>query len=159
MSEALRIAVVAEGYTDLEMLKPAIEAMLEGRPFVLTPLQPETSAAFVNDGNAGELGGGWVGVCGWCVQSKKLSSGDVQHDPLFRANDLLIIHLDADVAHERHQNAPRELETTLIGHIPCNSPCPPVDASINPLRTAIQTWLGPSQLPDKVVLCIPSGVM
>lgn len=159
MSEPLRIAVVAEGCTDLEILKPVIEAMLKGKSFILTPLQPETSAAFVNDGNAGKLGGGWVGVCRWCVQSSKLTNGNVQNDPLFWANDLLIIHLGADVAHKQPQDAPRELELTLIGRIPCNSPCPPVEASIIPLRAAIQHWLDQAQLSNKVVMCIPSKSM
>jgi hypothetical protein len=46
MSDTLKIALVAEGITDYEVLNAAIESMLNGRSFDLKLLQPEGSNAF-----------------------------------------------------------------------------------------------------------------
>lgn len=56
MSE-LRIALVAEGPTDYEVIHAALRAVLP-RSFVMTPLQPE--------GNRPVMGNGWGGVLKWC---------------------------------------------------------------------------------------------
>ncbi|MFI5379535.1 MAG: hypothetical protein ACHRHE_09575 [Tepidisphaerales bacterium] len=41
MSKPVRIALVAEGITDCEVLMAAVESMLGSRSFILTLLQPE----------------------------------------------------------------------------------------------------------------------
>ena len=46
MSSTVRIAVVAEGVTDYEVLRAAIESMLNGHSFDMKLLQPEGSVAF-----------------------------------------------------------------------------------------------------------------
>ena len=93
MSDPLRIALVAEGPTDGVVIEAALKAILGERPFVLTQLQPEGSLAF------GALGAGWVGVYRWSRQSSGRGKGRLQNDALlFQTYDLLILHLDADVA-------------------------------------------------------------
>jgi hypothetical protein len=57
MSRTVRIALVAEGVTDYEVLKAAIESMLNGQSFDMKLLQPEGSVAFTGAGSAGALGG------------------------------------------------------------------------------------------------------
>lgn len=69
MSSTIRIALVAEGVTDYEVLNAAIESMLNGQSFDMKLLQPEGSVAFTGAGSAGALGGGWKGVYKWCLQA------------------------------------------------------------------------------------------
>ncbi len=66
MSNSMRIALVAEGVTDYEVIKAAIESMLDGRSFDIKLLQPEESVAFAGAGEAGPFGGGWTGSTSRC---------------------------------------------------------------------------------------------
>jgi hypothetical protein len=60
---------------------------------MLTQLQPEGPVSF------GTIGSGWVGVYRWCHQSAERGAGRLSGDQLlFRNYDMLILHLDADVA-------------------------------------------------------------
>lgn len=54
MSNPLRIALVAEGTTEFEVIQAALQAILSPRSFVLTKLQPEETKP--------EMGTGWGGV-------------------------------------------------------------------------------------------------
>lgn len=155
MSNTLRIALIAEGVTDYEVLDAVIEAMLNGRSYILTLLQPESSVAFIGGGNAGHFGGGWKGVYRWCVQAVLRSGGKLSDDPLFLGQDLLLIHLDADVASEDpvHNEFPI---TELAGVLPCERPCPPPNATTNSLRNVMLSWIGEIQTPPNTVLCTPS---
>lgn len=152
MSDILRIALVAEGITDYTMLRGAIESMLGGRSFDLKLLQPEGSVAFTGGGNAGPLGGGWKGVCQWCRQAADRGDGRLNEDVLFLHYDLLVLHLDADVANESPAGDDPELRSAL----PCAQPCPPASASTNPLRTVLLAWAGETSTPPRTVLCTPS---
>lgn len=100
MSEPIRIALVAEGVTDFVFLEAVLRAMLPPeRTFDFKLLQPEESAAFSSGGHAGAFGGGWRGVYKWCHQQVVSFEGLRDH-PLLLNYDLLMIHLDADVASE-----------------------------------------------------------
>ena len=146
MSDPVKIALVSEGITDYVVLKTAIESMLNGRSFILTSLQPEGSVAFTRAGDAGPLGGGWKGVHKWCLQSSVRGGGSLSGDPFFIAHDLLILHLDADVARE---NSPNE-------HLPCEQPCPPPSATTDRLHAVMLSWLGETETPPQTILCTPS---
>ena len=153
MSDTLRIALVAEGITDYEVLNAAIESMLGGRSFVLTLLQPEDSVAFSGGGNAGSFGGGWKGMYRWCLQAKLRSGGKLSGDPLFLGYDLLLLHLDADVAGE---DPAVSLAPELVGVLPCEQSCPPPSATTDALRKVILSWVGEAKTPPQTVLCTPS---
>lgn len=153
MSDTLRIALVAEGITDYEVLNAAIESMLGGRSFVLALLQPEGSIAFSGGGNAGSFGGGWKGVYRWCLQATLRSGGKLSGDPLFLGYDLLLLHLDADVAGEDPADS---LAPELVGVLPCEQSCPPPSATTDALRKVILSWVGEAKTPPKTVLCTPS---
>lgn len=56
MSNPLRIALVAEGTTEFEVIQAALQAILSPRSFVLTKLQPEETKP--------EMGTGWGGKTG-----------------------------------------------------------------------------------------------
>lgn len=156
MSDTLRIALVAEGVTDYEFLNAAIESMLNGRSFVLTLLQPEGSIAFTGGGNAGSFGGGWKGMYRWCIQAVQRSGGKLSDDPLFLGQDLLLLHLDADVAGEDPSNSTIDPVQELAGMLPCEQPCPPPTATTDSLRNVMLSWVGEALTPPKTVLCTPS---
>lgn len=152
----LRIALVAEGITDHAVLSAAIESMLNGRSFVLTLLQPEGSIAFTGKGNAGTFGGGWKGVYRWCLQATQRGGGRLSNDPLFLGQDMLLLHLDADVSGEDPSNNTISPIPELAGILPCEQPCPPPSATTDLLRNMMLAWIGETHTPPKTVLCTPS---
>lgn len=147
----LRIGLVAEGKTDQVVIEAALKAILE-RPFILTLLQPETSDPF---GAAGPRGGGWGGVYRWCRQVVAMHC-PVAENPDLAKFDLILIHVDADVAGMHYADANiRDGRTDL----PCELPCPPVVDTVNALRAVLSRWLDlPSvgDLPGKWLFCNPS---
>ena len=156
MSKTVRIGLVAEGITDYEVLRGAIESMLGGRSFDLKLLQPEESIAFTGGGDAGYLGGGWKGVYKWCIQAVLRGGGRLSGDPLFIGYDLLVLHLDADVANEDPANQLFAPIPELAGVLPCAQNCPPPYATTNLLRKVLLSWVGENQIPLQTVLCTPS---
>jgi hypothetical protein len=150
MSDPLRIALVAEGPTDGVVIESALKSMLEGRPFVLKQIFPEGSTSF------GELGTGWVGVYRWCRQSSRRGNGALSNDKLvFQNFDLLILHVDADVAGFDYADGairPEERD----GVLPCLRPCPPPTDTTNALRPVLLSWCGETQTPARTVICMPS---
>lgn len=156
MSDTLRIALVAEGVTDYEVLAAAVESMLDGLSFDMKLLQPEGSIAFSGRGDAGPLGGGWKGVYRWCLQAAQRGDGSLSGDPLFLGYDLLLIHLDADVAGEDPANSRVDPIPELARALPCERPCPPPGATTDALRRLLLAWLGETLKPPRTVLCTPS---
>jgi hypothetical protein len=156
MSSTLRIALVSEGITDFSVLKAVIESMLSGRSFDLKLLQPEESVAFTGGGSAGLLGGGWKGVYKWCRQAASRGGVSLSDDPLFINYDLLVLHLDADVAAEDPANHRLDPISDLAGHLPCERPCPPAASTTDPLRITMLSWVGETAVPPRTVLCTPS---
>lgn len=156
MSKTVRIALVSEGVTDYAVLRGAIESMLDGRSFDLKLLQPEGSVAFTAAGDAGPLGGGWKGVYKWCLQAAQRGGGSLSGDPLFIGYDLLVLHLDADVADEDPANQLFDPLPELNGVLPCAHDCPPPSATTEPLREVLLSWAGETQTPPQTVLCTPS---
>ncbi len=150
MSEPLRVAVVAEGPTDGIVIRAALAAILPDRPFVPVQLQPEGSLAF------GSTGGGWSGVYRWCKQAVRRGSGRLSGDLLTLGRfDIVVIHLDADVAGKTYRSAnlaPETGDRTL----PCEVPCPPAASTCDALRAVLLSWCGESTTPARVVLCVPS---
>ena len=152
MSDPLRIALVAEGPTDEVVIQSALRSILNGRPFVLNQIFPATSAAF------DEMGTGWVGVYRWCHQSAERGGGSLSGDQLiFGAGnyDLLVLHLDADVAgFDYADGALNPLPTD--GVLPCDRPCPPPSATTDELRSVLLSWCGEGTTPPRTVICMPS---
>ncbi|WP_096703649.1 hypothetical protein [Magnetospirillum sp. 15-1] len=146
----LRIAIVAEGPTDQVVIEAALKAILN-RPFIPTPLQPESTRP--------DMGGGWGGVLKWCLEFRR-SFGSVARDPLLDQFDMVIIHVDADVAGKSYADYGPNLELLAVKEalppLPCQQPCPPPAASVMALRTVLMGWLGMANLDGKMVFCIPS---
>ena len=156
MSDTVRVALVSEGITDFVVVSAAVDSMLNGRSFDLKLLQPEQSVAFMSSGDAGPLGGGWKGVYKWCRQAALRNGGQLRGDPLFLGYDLLILHLDADVASEDPANSPVDPLPELAGILPCAGACPPASATTDALRGVLLSWAGESSVPGRTVFCTPS---
>jgi len=150
MSEALRVALVAEGPTDKVVLQSALTSMLAGRSFILRQLHPEESLPF------GPIGTGWVGVYKWCRSAVARTGGQLRNDILYHTYDILVLQLDADVAEKTYASGNIQESAQ---DLPCAMPCPPPAASTNPLRNVLLRWAGETSVPPKTVLCTPSKSM
>ncbi|MBL9154087.1 MAG: hypothetical protein JNK37_16460 [Verrucomicrobiales bacterium] len=153
MSEPLRIALVAEGYTDKVVIEAAISSLIGERSYILRLLQPEESLPFDCSHPYTGTGRGWGGVYLWCLDSRQRGDGRVAGDPLFLAYDILIIHLDADVADKRYSDYGFDDPSE---DLPCDCPCPPASATTGNLRMVLVRWMGEIEIPPKTVVCTPS---
>ena len=152
MSDPLRIAAAVEGPTDTIVLRAILRAVLQ-TDFDFQTLQPEGSAVFGSSPSSG-TGVGWVGVHRWSRQSACEGGGSVSGSSALSHHDVLIVHVDADVAGKTYasggiRDAPRD-------DLPCEAPCPPPDNTTNALRSVILDWLGEHERPSRIVLCTPS---
>ena len=154
MSE-LRIAIAAEGRTDFEIITAALDAILSSRSRTFRPLllQPEEKIPRRRNG--------WAGVANWCADVSRRHIGDFDKDPFFNDYDIVIIHVDADVAtkHYSEENAFFDKKAVDLGWevLPCDKPpCPPPTASCAQLADCVRSWLAGRALSGKLVLCIPA---
>jgi len=143
MSE-LQIALVCEGPTDRLVIEAVLLHFLPA-PFQLTSLQPDSSETF------GPSGTGWTGVYQWCRQ--------LEQTPLLRSFDLLILHLDTDVAHKTYASGNILPEPDEL--LPSACECPPAQACAEVLKNVVASWLGkPHQaFPAHWVFCLPAQAM
>lgn len=150
MSE-LRIALVAEGPTDYEVIQAALKAVMPD-PFVLTMLQPEPTQP--------AMGSGWGGVLKWCCAAGQRHGASLGSDPTLAGFDLLVIHLDADVARASYADcgaeAMRMATEKAWGRLPCAAPCPPASDTCANLSAVLASWLAPAVAGAKAVLCLPA---
>jgi hypothetical protein len=150
MSE-LRIALVAEGPTDYEVIQAALKAVLQ-QPFVISQLQPEATQ--------GITGTGWCGVLKWLQAAQQRHQGSLETDPTLVGFDLLIIHLDVDVASKQYADCGILIEDIARnnnwGSLPCAEPCPPISDTVNSLDAVIKSWLGHSTVGNRTLLCLPA---
>ena len=156
MSEPLRVAVAAEGPTDVIVLEAVLESLLADVEFRLNPLQPEGSAAFGATA-CGDTGVGWGGVYGWSRQASDEGDGAVSGSSVFDSHDVLIVHVDADVARKTYVTA--GIIDAPNDDLPCSRPCPPAHDTTNALRAVVLNWLGETSNPPNVVMCTPSMKM
>lgn len=135
-SDTLRVGIVAEGPTDRVVFEQVIAKILS-RPVSITMLQPtDQSLAFSHGGASGF---GWRGVLNWCDELR--GAGGVESSGVLTNLDLLLIHLDGDVARDRE--------------IDCAKPCPPAEDTADALRALLLARVGASQTPPKTLFAIP----
>ncbi len=148
MSDPVRIAAAVEGPTDAIALEAILSAVFPDVELEFQTLQPEGSRAF------GSTGHGWAGVYRWARQAVREGGGAISGCSVLEHHDVLIVQVDADVAHTTYwrasiRDAPRD-------DLPCDRPCPPASATTNALQAVILGWLGEAACPQGVVLCTPS---
>lgn len=153
MSE-LRIAIAAEGRTDFYIIKSALDGILAGLSITFRPtmLQPEITNPKARNG--------WAGVANWCSTISQRHKGEFDDDPFFFGFDVVIIHVDADVASKSysHENQFFEDKAVRLGWnpLPCNEHCPPPTASCARVADCTQSWLAGRRIGGKLVLCLPA---
>ncbi|MEI6652901.1 MAG: hypothetical protein WCL42_10055 [Chlorobiaceae bacterium] len=151
MSDLLRIALVAEGPTDYEIIHAALRAILP-RPFVMTLLQPEATRP--------EMGGGWCGVRKWCHDTRLRCTSVHGADITLTGFDLLVIHLDLDVAALSYADCGTEVESMARDWnwitLPCQQPCPPISATRDHIESALKSWLGGEVPMHRTQYCLPA---
>jgi len=147
VSEPLRVALVAEGPTDRIVIEAAIARMVSPCRIVLRQLQPEETLPF------GRRGTGWGGVYHWCRDAVDRSGGSIRQDVLFENYDLLVLHLDADVANSWYSQAGID---DSAKDLPFFQPCPPASATTDRLRQVLLRWIDETSVPPRTVLCTPS---
>jgi hypothetical protein len=137
VSELPRIAIAAEGPTDLPIIAAALDAVLG--EVTLSFLQPpgDSIDATTPGGHAGEYGGGWKGVRTWCQQAR--ASG--QWAAVLSTHRMVVVHVDADIAGDPE--------------IGVEKPCPPPSDTCDAVRQIVTGWIG-GPLEPKCVLCVPS---
>ena len=145
-----------EGPTDAVVIEAIVHRLLGESDFELQVLQPETSSAFGATAG-GETGLGWPGVFRWCRQASMEGGGSVSSSTVFEHHDVVVVHVDADVASKTYQSA--NIKDPIREDLPCELPCPPASATTRALRDAVLNWLGVQVCPDQLVLCIPSKSM
>lgn len=148
-----RIALVAEGPTDTVVIEAGLKAMLK-RPFVLNVLQPErTNPRAVN---------GWCGVYKWCEAFRAGGAASLEADPKLSQFDMVIVHLDADVAEKNYADCGAltgAIAPIGVLSLPCAQPCPPSVNTVAALEAVLLSWLGIAVVGNKTVLCIPSKAL
>lgn len=144
-----RIALVAEGDTDLVVIEAALKAILQ-RPFVLNLLQPEPSNP--------KLGTGWGGVFKWCREFRQRGADSIESDVTLKDYDLVIVHIDADVADKGYADCGPVVVAAAAGlaALPCALPCPPPDDTVHAMEQVLLSWLGIRAAGARSILCIPS---
>lgn len=144
-----RIALVAEGDTDYVLIHAALKAILQ-RPFLLDQLQPEP--------NKPKLGSGWGGVFKWCQEFRQRGATSIEADPTLSDYDLVIVHIDADVADKSYEDFGQAVvEAAANLHaLPCSLPCPPPSSTVAAMEAVLLSWLGIPATGAKSMFCIPS---
>ncbi|ALG69098.1 hypothetical protein [Beggiatoa leptomitoformis] len=149
----LRIALVAEGPTDYEIIQAALKAILPA-PFVLTRLQPEASPS------RPQMGNGWCGVLKWCREMSKQCSGNIDTEPTLELFDWIILHIDVDVAATQYSDCGANIQQESINlgwqTLPCTKPCPPVVDTVAALQQVVESWLKPASASANTVFCLPA---
>lgn len=133
----LTIGVVAEGPTDYVIIEALIQKFVPGEHNFLL-LQPEGSAT----AGFGTRGGGWPGVQRFC----ELIPSEFGGLQAFMSKttphmDILVIHLDGDVAREKG--------------IACFVEGPDIIQTSENLKEKILGWLKADRSDQQVVFCIP----
>ncbi|KHD10962.1 hypothetical protein PN36_32430 [Candidatus Thiomargarita nelsonii] len=148
-----RIGIVVEGTTDRIVIESALNKILREHTYTLIQLQPEVSDG-LSRGGFGPTGSGWGGVYQWCRQIVNMDMALA--DNLFLQKfDIIIIHLDADVAEKNYSDA--NIKNPIKKDLPCVQACPPVSPTIQALERVVLGWLNlKEQLSHPFVMCIPS---
>ena len=156
MSELTRVAVAVEGPTDEVVIEAIVDTILGGTEFELQVLQPDGSSVF-GTAVGGERGLGWHGVFRWCRDASMEGGGRVSSSAVFANHDLVVVHVDADVAGVTYDSGNISFPPRV--DLPCVQPCPPASATTDALRDVVLNWLGEVDCPNRLVLCIPSKSM
>lgn len=134
---------------DRVLIEAALKAILP-RPFTIAQIQPESTRP--------QFGGGWCGVFRWCRDFAARGYTTLEDDPTLPQFDLIVVHVDADVAEKQYSDGGPALAASAAGilTLPCSQPCPPASNSVDALRQRVLHWLNINASGPRTVFCIPS---
>ncbi|ETR72677.1 MAG: hypothetical protein OMM_07385 [Candidatus Magnetoglobus multicellularis str. Araruama] len=89
-----KIGIVVEGTTDRIIIESALNHIFQDQYYTMIQLQPERN---FQHGGFDSTGAGWGGVYRWCRQVVDMGF-KISENPSLKKFDIIIIHLDADVA-------------------------------------------------------------
>lgn len=144
----MKIGTIVEGPTDRLLLKAIVDEICPGEHEYLDLQPADVGESF------GERGSGWKGVRRFCIDIWQQLSANVADFIIDYQLDLLIIHIDADVAIER--DLQEGLASTVKDLL---QPCPPITLTTAKLREVVAKWLNlerADQLPARIVLAVPA---
>jgi len=146
-----KIGIIVEGTTDRIIIESALNHIFQDQCYTMIQLQPERS---FQHGGFGFTGTGWGGVYRWCRQVVEMGL-EMSENPSLQKFDIIIIHLDADVAEKRYSDA--NILDPIKDDLPCVLPCPPASNTTKNLEQVVINWLKLSgQTFKPLVMCIPS---
>jgi hypothetical protein len=149
MSDVLKVGFIMEGKTDGVYLEAVLEKILNGKSYIPNYIQPEYSNILSSEPKPG----GWGQIYHWCIQAQEQNGGDIFNSYIFDINDIVILHIDGDVSEKTYRDI--NVDET-IPDLPCVEPCPPINNTIKQLERVIYRWLGITELPIKMIFCIPA---
>lgn len=165
MYEPLRIAIVAEGATDMIVIEDIIANLCQDREVVFTTLQPECSQIFEQCG--GPLGTGWAGVCRWIHDIREqVADALLTDNPVWSMFSAVILHLDTDVIDQtyekgrlnhlanRYNDLPYKSASRCTNKVQCVEKCKRPSERTAALRRIICGWMG-NVKPNNLVFCTP----
>ncbi len=159
----MRVGIIAEGSTDIEVIENLVELIYPGCEF--RHIQPDISAVARTTYN------GWKGVWQWCIKESAFFHKELNKIPESKI-DIYIIHLDGDTVREKNLHCvdPENCscqEHHITSAAYCSKSegqCPLkidnvfLDSTIfnkfTFLTTKIQNWLDSSIL-SNVIFCLP----
>jgi hypothetical protein len=135
-----QIYFVTEGVTDQIVLEALIAHWLGDADFLSNRIQPPSSD--YAEPFETQLSQGWRGVLAWC--SAVSESLRVSRDTVLSKADILVVHVDGDVARDNGFSVPA-----------FSADIPPVEALCDHVRRRIAELFG-GDLPANVVVCVPA---
>ena len=142
-----------EGPTDAIAPEAVLSAVFPDAELEFQTLQPEGSVAFGLKLFT-DTGYGWGGVYRLISQAVQEGDGSISGCSVLDYHDLLVVQVDADVAHTTYRSA--NISDATRNDLPCDQECPPASATTNALQAVVLDWLGEDACPEEVVLCTPS---
>ena len=143
----MKIGTIVEGSTDRLLLKAIIDHIYPGQ-HTYHDLQPADRGE-----TFGERGSGWKGVRRFCFDVHQQLNNTLSNFIVDYAFDLLVIHVDADIANE--SDLQDGIDEPIID---VSQSCPPVYPTVIKSRQVIMKWLQveEDQLPPQVIFAIPA---
>ena len=146
MSEC-RVGIIAEGITDIYLIEGILTCAFPARRFVFQQISP--TAGELSTGRKAE-GFGWRSVYQACCE---LAPRLEILNACGKSLDLLVIHLDCDVAGATYQQANIETERQ---NLPCAEPGDSVALAGETLQQVVCDWIGTAEdEASAIAFCLP----
>ena len=146
----LRVGLIAEGKTDLIMMKAIVKQKFPEENIIYTDISPTDAELLQKIPKAG--GFGWKSVYLAC---RDLDTRLEMQEAAGLKFDLLMIHLDADVAQSNYSVANIEADDDISEELPCYEADKDIRENCEKLQQIAMHWIGNDETASIPVWCIP----